>query len=195
MDSLEAATWALVVATALLVLASAIPILYAEFDRRARKRLLAAQLVPEIYMLKSALIWAQEFMLRPDLDDTDVEYFSDFEADGPITQVNELMALAPQAGILFTNELTICLHLVTQAQIEVTRARRTGENEGEREVRRRLGAVQRAGRLYRAARMSLDAAEAQLPEWSRRLDSKTFHDRFVSLAEAREAEAEKATCR
>jgi hypothetical protein len=111
--SLVAATWGLVVVTALLVIATLVPQVIAQ---RATTKQLAAQIVPDMHILNSNLRAMSNKLLDADdwlKDDTEVEIEEAgqfLRMLGPITQVRS-------AGLEFASEMFICRHLMTQARL------------------------------------------------------------------------------
>jgi hypothetical protein len=108
--SLVAATWGLVIVTALLVIASLAPQVLAQ---RAAKGLLAAQIVPDMNILNSRLRGMSDRLLEADQwaqNDT-VREIEDAEEmlqmAIPITEVRT-------TGLEFASEMFICRHLMTK---------------------------------------------------------------------------------
>ena len=78
MDPVAIATWGLVVATGLLVLASIIPVFNGFQDRRRAREVLAAQVIPNMHLLKSRLIGAKDRILSDGQDE--YNQIKDFDA-------------------------------------------------------------------------------------------------------------------
>ncbi len=188
-SQLELATWGLVVATTLLVIAAAIPALRSLADLRARKRELAADLVPDSHLLYDRC----DGMVRSLVNAHSIsegqtqEYLSIIDQDLQI--LARILGYASPAGIEFMNELYICRHLITQAKIEFGRyLSLTNDSDA---IRDRDAAIERATRLYSAAGSTLRIAESILPEWARKIKGEDFISRFKRKAREREIEAEK----
>ncbi len=188
-SQLELATWGLVVATTLLVVAAAIPALRSLADLRARKRELAANLVPDSHLLYDRCDgMVRDLVTARSMSEGQRQYYlSRISEDLEI--LARILDYASPAGIELINELYICRHLITQAKIEYERYLSLTDDSGS--IRERDAAIQRATRLYSAAGSTLRIAESILPNWSRKIKGEDFISRFKRKAREREIEAEK----
>jgi len=183
------ATWGLVIATFLLVVATIIPLFRDLADRRDRRRLLGSQLVPDMNILSSRLKGGCDRLAGgPVLSQAEIAGQLEW-ADGDLTMINNIIDSGARPSLLFVNETYIVRHLLTQARMELRRAQEIINGQGADEVPARGAASRRARTLYRAALVSLDAAEETLPTAIRTINGETFWDRFHRLAAEREAAA------
>lgn len=190
MDPIEKATWALVLATGLLVLATAIPAVAALIDGWKRKTVLVARLIPELGFLKDRMASEAERLSRPALTLDELEFFQE-ELDEELEILSPLVQEGPLIGFAFMEELLLCRHLVTQARIEGDFVEMAWDNPGNQEVKARQEHIDRAIRLCLAASKSLEAAALKLPLIAGRYRKTSFGDRLSELSRTREAAAEK----
>ena len=182
------ATWGLVVATFLLVMATTIPFVGDLLRRRDQRGVVASRTVPDLNILRSCLEGAVERLARPErLEKTAVSH-----------QLNsckgELHQLAPiidvrDASLVFTNELFILRHLLTFCSQNLSDAEDMFDVTGPETVRLRDEKLRSVRRSYQAALLTLDAAEATLPKRHTTIDGERFWDRFARVSDERENEA------
>jgi hypothetical protein len=194
---LEGATWALVVATALLFGATAIPAITSVIEVYAKRHRRAAEVIPDMHMLRSRINGLIAHL------QTDGSVSASL-VDGYVKDLDEQLDMlarvirhAPKQGMKFTNELYICRHLMTQAKHEIERAsshaKRNKDDRGLALVSRIE--LQRALHSSAAAKTSIAAAEELLPRRARMIDGETFWDRFSRLSHEREQGAEQQLMR
>jgi hypothetical protein len=110
---------------------------------------------------------------------------------------HELHMLAPiiqvrEASLKFTNELFLVRHLLTFALHTLQSAANIDDTAPVADTRRRDALVLDARRTYKAALLSLDAAEELLPKRERLVDGERFWDRFARVSDERENQAASA---
>jgi hypothetical protein len=195
-DALEGATWALVVATALLVVAAGIPAIASLAEYREKKRRASAELVPDIHMLRSRFNGVIASLSEEGPADAEhVEYWME-DNDEQLGILARLLDLGPEQGLRFTNELYVCRHLLSQARYEMRGAAREARERaanGDATVPR--DALARALRLYAAARTTLQEAESLVPAKARSIDGESFWDRFTRVSHERERGADQELMR
>jgi hypothetical protein len=186
------ATWGLVIATALLVVAAIIPVLRDAADRRAQRRRISAGLVPDMIILRSrletacgnladSLSWSEE----------DIEGQID-SADHELSMLYKIITQGDRPSLLFVNELYIARHLLTEAKRRLADAVELIDKTSADDIRARDEDLHSARRAYKAALMSIDAAEQQLPLNLRTINGEGFWHRFNRISDERESEAEKS---
>lgn len=181
-DAIGTATWGLVLATALLMIATAIPAVGAISDRRRAQLQRLSSIIPDLHLLRSRVNGA--------IRAYDDRQSSDKELEKRIENIGGMQSLLVRTfdagleeGLELTNELYICRHLLTQAKNEYTRA--VDKDQKDRE-----GSLRRVVHLLIATRSTLDAIEELLPERKIRIHGERFWDRFIRVAEEREKAAE-----
>jgi hypothetical protein len=188
-DALVYATWGLVIATALLVVAAAIPAVRALLEPRIHARRTTVALIPEMHILGSRLRGAADRLAKLS-SESDAERVKELgfridSSDGELRMVAELIEDAGDAGLKYVNEVYVCRHLITQAKFQMQWALDLYEQDralNAEEAVAREDHLRRAQRLYLAAADTLDAAEACLPKWARKIDGEQFWDRFARIA-------------
>jgi predicted Zn-dependent protease len=181
-DALETATWGLVVATALLVVAAAIPAIGAMLDRRRSQLQRLAAIIPDLHLLRSRVNGA--------IKHYDDDHATDDEIRNRVVNIEGMQRLLVstfdaglEEGLELTNELYICRHLLTQANHEYT-------NAVEKDPRDKSESLRRGVLLLIAARTTIDAIEGLLPQKKIKVQGERFWDRFIRVAEEREKAAE-----
>lgn len=197
-NQLIVATWGLVLATFLLVVATAIPALASLAGRREEKRRIASQLIPTLHLMKNRMEAVVEDLLAS--YDTAISRSDpvqmdkiEFLLDGTRTDLEDLERLLSESrdiGLTAVSDLFVANHLVTQAQIELEKVLHPSEQTESGAVKR-TESRRRVCRLYQAAIASLTEAESQLPKWSRNISGENFWHRFDRLSREREDVAEK----
>jgi hypothetical protein len=193
-SSLVHATWGLVAATGLLVIAAAFPAISAIHERWTKAHSRAGHLIPDLHMLRSR--FGGTVRELDEAGDPDAPWFDDMLAsnDGDLELLEPLIDLAPSEGLEFTSELYVARHLLSQARYSIM----TAESELESEVPDREAmtkALRRARNLYRASATTIDAAEHLIPHRRRTirrrksLKREAFLERFRRLGEEREERA------
>jgi hypothetical protein len=196
-SSLVHATWGLVAATALLVIASAFPAISAIHERWTKAHSRAAHLIPDLHMLRSR--FGGTVRELDEAGDPDEPWFDAMLAsnDGDLEILAPLIDLAPGEGLEFTSELYVARHLLSQARYSIMAA----ESELESEVPDRQSmttALRRARNLYMASATTIDTAEHLIPHRRRTIRRRktfkreAFLERFRRLSEEREAHATKS---
>jgi hypothetical protein len=186
------ATWGLVVATALLVIAAIVPLIRDAADRREQKQRISSQLIPDMNILRSRLEGADGRLANSrSLTDAAIGRLMEF-VELELGMIGRIIGEGERPSLLFANEVYIVRHLLTQASNELKRAQRLADKTDPDDVRARDDALLRVRRLYKAALMSLDAAEQQLPSNIRTINGESFWDRFYRVSREREAEAERS---
>jgi hypothetical protein len=184
------ATWGLVVATSLLVLATLIPLISGILDRREKRMTIAANVIPDLNILKSRLN-AQIGTLKNTKDPSDEviarvhkSYEKDSKVLAPLFDVREL-------SMKSLNDLYILRHLIAFADDDLHVIMRLLENDtpDREQIRDRWLKIQRS---YVAARSSLDAVENALPRKLRNIDGEDFWTRFARVSNERESAAAQA---
>jgi hypothetical protein len=190
-NELVQATWGLVIATALLVVAAIIPVLRDAADRRSQRRRISAGLVPDMIILRSRLnaacdklagsrSWSEED-IRSQIDSTDHE----------LSMLYRIITQGDRPSLLFVNELYLVRHLLTEAKRQLTHAVELIDQTSPDDIRAHDEALRGARSAYKAALMSIDAATQLLPERLRTIDGEDFWDRINRVSGERESEAEK----
>lgn len=181
-DALETATWGLVIATALLVVASAIPAISAILDRRRRRADSITALIPDMHILRTRINGAIHSYSNPYPSNDELEKWGDdvWEVLGIL---KPLFEPGRQQGLKFTNELYICRHLLTQAYYEYRNAAQLDPPERELHIKR-------AQHLCVAAKATLSEAEDLLPHKLKTVDGERFWGRFSRLSAEREQSAD-----
>lgn len=189
---LAEATWGLVIATALLVVAAIIPVLRDAADRRAQRRRISAGLVPDMIILRSRLETACDKLVHSlSWPEGDIKSQID-SADHELSMLYRIITQGDRPSLLFVNELYLARHLLTEAKRRLIRAvELTGKTSAD-DIRARDEALRGARRAYEAALMSIDAAAELLPLKLRTINGEDFWDRFNRVARERETEAEKS---
>ena len=195
--ALETATWGLVVATALLFGATAIPAITSVIEVFAERRRRAAEVVPDMHMLRSRI----NGLIRTLQADGSV---SARIVDGYVGDLDEQLEIlarvirhAPKQGMKFTNELYVCRHLMTQTKHEIQGASKQAKHNKDDDGLALVGRADltRALHLVAAAKASVIAADELLPRKARTIDGETFWDRFSRLSHEREHGAEQQLMR
>lgn len=187
-EPIVAATWGLVVVTALLVVATLIPFVGDLLKRRSERAVIAARAVPDMNILRSRLEGDVKRLGKTDrLTKEKLERQVDSCND-------ELRMLVPivevrDASLAFTNEVFLVRHLLTFTESSLTKAVALAEEVDPQNVRNRDQYILDARRGCQAALLSLDAAEALLPRRQRLIKGERFWDRFARVSDERENEA------
>ena len=181
-DALGTATWGLVVATALLVVASAVPAIGAILDRRRKRADRITALIPDIHILRTRLNGAIQRHSNPYPNEEELEEWHD-DIGKVLGILRPLFKPGRREGLKFTNELYICRHLLTQAYYEYRHASKLDPPEQEAHL-------DRAQHLCVAAKATLNAAENLLPHRLKTIDGERFWDRFSRLSTEREQSAD-----
>jgi hypothetical protein len=190
-SALVISTWILVGANALLVIATAIPAVQSLLARRAEKRLLAAEVTPELSLLLSRVDYASRKLRggHPD-DESDAEHWAD-DFDDLLGILAPIVERSHRVGLEFANEIFVARHLLTQAHYALLAvAHSLGANDTE-SVRHRLEYWSAGQRLALAAASTIERAGQLLPEWTRNIEGEPFWDRFQRVAGERENEADR----
>lgn len=145
------ATWGLVAATALLVVAATIPLPRDAADRRERQRRISAQLVRDMNILRSRLEGARDCLADGRSLSDDTIKFQLGEANGELKIIGKLIEAPNRPSLLFVNETYLVQHFLTQARIELRRAHSLANESTADAVRTRDDALLRARRVYKAA--------------------------------------------
>jgi hypothetical protein len=184
------ATWGLVIATALLVVAAIIPVLRDAADRRGQMRRISAGLVPDMIILRSRLETACD-SLAGSRSWSEEDINSQIEsADHELSMLYRIITQGDRPSLLFVNELYLARHLLTEAKRRLARAIELIDKTSADDIRARDEALLGARRAYKAALMSIDAAARLLPLKLRTIDGEDFWVRFNRVSGEREAEAE-----
>jgi hypothetical protein len=191
MDSqLVGATWGLVVATALLVVAAAVPLFRDAADRREQKRRISARLIPDMNILRARFEDAcNRFADSRSFSDETIQRRIDLIDDPELNLVHGIITEGERPSLIFANEIYIVRHLLTQAKNELRSALKLSGKMDANDIRARDDALVRVRRLYKAALTSLDAAERVLPTKVRTIKGESFWDRFERVSLQRESEA------
>lgn len=184
-DPIVAATWGLVVVTALLVVATVVPFVGDLLKRRSERAVIASRAVPDMNILRSRLEAAVERLGKSESLTKDRLEWQAASCD------NELRILAPvievrDASLKFTNETFLVRHLLTFTVQALTEAADLADEADAESIRKRDKLVRDARRGYQAALLSLDAAESLLPKSQRLVDGERFWDRFARVSDERE---------
>ncbi|WP_430868223.1 hypothetical protein [Demequina aurantiaca] len=205
-DALVNATYGLVIATALLVIATGVPIFQRIREGVRRKRSVAAEVVPDLNMLLSRVRGTVDLLLTKKsapLSAAD-HLISDGRTDQRIA--SDLKDRAASQSLEFSNEIYIAVHFLTMALGDMYILARTAANvegkasihdldknpphhhsSGNMSVEARVAAV---CAHYKAVELSLVAAEALLPKSARTIQGGTFWDRYSTQVDARQQKAE-----
>lgn len=188
---LTLATIGLVIATALLVIATAIPAIQKWQDRRLRRKATAATVIPDMNMLHSRLDGAVSRLVRGfQLDAHSIRVLIR-DVKGQQRIVSEIIDHSYAVSLRFANEVYLVRHFLTQARIQYTDALESVDQETS-DIEAARGHINIACVNLKAADQTLLAAEGLLPKDGRLIDGQTFWERFDSLGESRQVEAEKA---
>jgi hypothetical protein len=188
-DALTNATWGLVVATALLVLAAAIPAGAALMEHLHARKQRVAMLIPDMHFLRSRFNGMAQEIDNAFLPDEEwvAAVLDRNETDHDM--VNRLADIAPKEGLALTSEFYVCRHLLTQARYSLQRAELASEEEPPDRATADA-ALRRARNLYVAARATIDAAEELFPKRRGHISGEPFWDRYSRQATEREQAAE-----
>lgn len=187
-DDLVRATWGLVVVTGLLVVVSGLEFVRGLQQRRSERAQFAVKAVPDMNILRSRLEGAWQRLENPGrLDREEVEDQAE-DCDEELGMLVPLVELR-EASLQFTNEIFIVRHLLTFARDSLNAAADLFGTTGEASIRQRDEELRKAQRAYRAALLSLDAAEELLPENERTIRGERFWDRFARVSDERENRA------
>jgi hypothetical protein len=179
--AIETATWGLVGVTALLVAVTAILAAQSGFERRSRRRTLAASLVPDMHLLRTRLNGRiGDLDAARDIENAGLMRETAEDTQEFLDMVDPLIAAAPSEGLLVTNELYVLRHLITQALNAAAGA------DDPPSPKTSL----RVYRLLVAAKITLDSAEAGLPKRFTMIGGERFWDRLTRVSEERLAAAE-----
>lgn len=186
------ATWGLVIATALLVVAAIIPVLRDAADRRGQRRRISAGLVPDMIILRARLETACD-NLAGSVSWSEEDIKGQMEsADHELSMLYRIITQGDRPSLLFVNELYLVRHLLTEAKRRLARAVELIDETSADDIRARDEALLGARRAYKAALMSIDAAARLLPLKLRTINGEDFWARFNRVSGEREAEAEKS---
>jgi len=191
-NELVRATWGLVIATTLLVVAAVVPVLRDAADRRAQRRRISAGLVPDMIILRSRLAAACD-----NLADTRSWSAEDIRGqigrtDHELSMLYRIITQGDRPSLVFVNELYLVRHLLTAAKQQLDRAVELIDQTSPDDIRARDEALHNARRAYKAALMSIDAATQLLPLKLRTIDGEDFWDRINRVSGDRESEAERS---
>lgn len=127
-DAIVEATWGLVAATALLVVATTIPVALTIRERWVRLATHAAQVIPPMHLLLS-----RTEGLAKDLDEGEPFEEAVDDLNGQLDILAEILSDSQSLGLRFVGELFISRHLLTQARIRCETARQVrGTSAGTR---------------------------------------------------------------
>lgn len=202
------ATYGLVVATGLLVIATAIPAYQRYREGRAERLGRAMKLVPDMNMLHSRLRGQLATVVRMTGGDLDSFDRMIYEHELNAEYLARLVKGSYDVGLRFANELYVSRHLLTQAADNLRYLARQAEKVEGRKSDHDLtelphshvdhaamsteARLQHIAAYIKAAEMSLQTAETLLPKASRTIDGEPFWDRYRKLIDSRVTEAEKA---
>jgi hypothetical protein len=185
-DPVIRATYALVLVTALLVLATAIPAIQRIIEDRALRRARGARLVPDMNILKSRLEGSLNRWLKvQDVDDELVKRLHQ-DAETNMKLVHQIVQGSYDVSLKFANEIYVLRHFITCLDDEAHRFRDSLNDTSEDARRQRDRRVERVRVIYKSAGLTLQAAESLLPKRATQIDQKTFWDRFSSVVDQRE---------
>ena len=190
--NLVVATWGLVAATTLLVIATSIPAVKAIIDRIREKKALATRIVPDLHILRDRVDkWANDLLAKENPTKAFFEEYVEV-ADHDLELLGRIASGSPHFGMEFASEVYVCRHLLTQTMYELRRCAKLSEEPlSEKVVKEKSASLSRATTLYLAAKLSLVRMDELVPAWSQRIGEEKFADRFKRLNAEREAEAEK----
>ena len=181
------ATWGLVIATSLLVLATLIPLISGILDRREKRMAIAANIVPDLNMLKSRLNGRITTLKNTKDPSSEIvaRVHKGYERDSKV-----LKPLLEVRGLTMKslNDLYILRHLITFADDDLHVIMKLLEDDtpDTEQVRDRWLKIQRS---YIAALASLNAVEKSLPRKLRNVDGEDFWTRFARVSDERESAA------
>jgi hypothetical protein len=186
------ATWGLVVATALLAIASIVPLIRDTLDRREERRRIGAGLVPDIMILRSRLVGgSNELAASRSWSEQEIKdrvQWNDEELD----IIDSIIVQGSRPSLLFVNELYLVRHLLTQAKLRLERSLALTNKTDAEDIKQRDDKLASARIAYAAALASLDAAAQLLPRKARTINGEGFWDRFAHVSDERESEAEES---
>lgn len=190
-EQLVQATWILAIATALLVVATAIPAFHKFIDNRREKENSAARIVPDLNILRSRVKGAADSLENiADLTGEDIE-FGIKDVDEQLEMLYDIIVAKASVSLRVVNELFVLRHLLTQTHRSLTKCRSLMDNTDEQSIRERDEAIRRARRLLVAGDLTIGEIESHLPKWARLINGETFWDRFARIRDEREGEAER----
>lgn len=184
-DPIVAATWGLVVVTALLVVATIVPFVGELLKRRSERAVVASRAVPDMNILRSRLeggverLGESESLTKDRLTRQARSCNAELQMLAPIVEVRD-------ASLKFTNETFLVRHLLTFTVEALVEAADLADAADAESIRKRDKLVRDARRGYQAALLSLDAAESLLPKSQRLIDGERFWDRFARVSDERE---------
>jgi hypothetical protein len=187
-DQLVRATWGLVVATGLLVVATLIPFVGDILARRDRRLRLASQVVPDLNILKSRVRDATERMteiVEPSQEDLNFYIQScrrDLELLDPLIGIRDVNLTA-------MNELFILRHLLTFARDDLQGIHQFLGTDDPKSVRARDETWRRICRRYAASQLTIAAIESSLSRRLRNIGGEDFWTRLRRVSDEREAQA------
>jgi hypothetical protein len=187
-EQLVRATWGLVVATSLLVVATLIPLIGDILARRDRRLRLASQVVPDLNILKNRVQDATEHMLKilePSQEQVEFYFRSclrSLEFLHPLIEIRDFDLRA-------MNELFILRHLLTFARDDLRELSQPLETNDTQSVRARDETWHRICRSYLASQRTIVVIESTLPRRMRKIGGEDFWARFSRVSNEREAEA------
>jgi len=187
-DPIEKATWALVIATSLLVVAAAFPAYGALAQARRGKKVAVSRMIPELGFLRDRLARIVEELLE---DEREQHIDLALHLDEELEMLAPLTDQATSIGFALTEELLLCRHLVTQAGMELDLVEMYSETGTTKDTASRQKHLARAVRLCLAGSRSVEAAALLLPRAAGRYRTTSFGDRLAELSREREASAEK----
>jgi hypothetical protein len=109
--------------------------------------------------------------------------------DGELVMIHKIIASGDRPSLVFENELYLVRHLLTEAKERLTNAVELRDMSGADETRALDAALLGARIAYKAALISLNAAEQLLPTKMRTINGESFWDRFNRISNERESEA------
>lgn len=189
-EQLVSATWGLVIATFLLVMATTIPFVGDLLRRRDQRGVVASRTVPDLNIVRSRLEDAVERLDRPEGLEKMAVTRRRHSCDGELSMLAPIIDVR-DASLVFTNELFILRHLLTFCSQNLSAAEDMFDVPGPETVRLRDEKLRSVRRSYQAALLTLDAAEATLPKRHTTIDGERFWDRFARVSDERENEAAK----
>jgi hypothetical protein len=184
-NAIVQATWGLVIATSLLVVASAIPVVLTLRERWLARAEHAARIVPPLHLLASRISGLAEGICDPHYAYRDAED----DIGGQLKMLGRLLDDAPALGIRFVSELFVARHLLTLARMTCEDCWREARRaEGGLVTGKLLETVALAHAQLVAALESVREAERLIP--SRKIDREDFWSRFTRLSTERVERAE-----
>jgi hypothetical protein len=178
-DTLVHATWGLVIATFLLVIAATIPVVMNIRERWLTLAEQAARVIPPLHILASRVAGVMDEVVKLSCEFRGAQE----DINEQLEMLEEIIADAPKLGLRFVSDLFIARHLLTQARISCERCWHEARGREAHRVNELNGLIKLAHAQLKGALESIRQAEQYIPR--RKIAREDFWSRFTRLSAER----------